>query len=154
MMSKYNWSPLASWLEKRSLRAPIFTLAIASMTASPVCVMPPLAQGECSKDQSQRKPAGESQAPAPVGNGTNWGVSLRQPFVDGVNGWDRRIRQKPAAESHSSTPSRDSSNWELQTPVSESQNSDDPQYKQDILLQVASVGIGGSISALSEIHTH
>jgi len=72
------------------------------MTASPVCVMPSLAQGQRSKEQSRRKPAGESRASAPVGNGTYWDVSLRQPSVDGVNDRDRRIRQKPVAESQGS----------------------------------------------------
>jgi hypothetical protein len=138
MMSKYNWPALTSWLKKRSLRAAIFTLVMAAMTASPVYVMPSLAQEPSSKDQSQQKPAGESQASAPVGNVTNW---------------DRRIRQKNAAESQYSAPARDGSNWEQQAPTSELQNSDDPQDTRGISLQVASVGIEGSISAFSKIHT-
>lgn len=62
MMSKYSQPALTSWLKKRFLRAAFLTLVMVSMTASPVCVMPSLAQEPRSTDQMQQTLNGELQS--------------------------------------------------------------------------------------------
>lgn len=78
MMSKYSPSTLTSLLKKRFLRAAFLTLVMVSMTASSVSVMTSLAQQPGSKGKSQPTPAGESQSPAPGGDGTNWDLKIQQ----------------------------------------------------------------------------
>jgi hypothetical protein len=134
MMSKYNQPDLTGRLKKQFLRAAILTLVIASMTASPVYVVPSLAQEPRSNDQSQQKPASESQRSTPVTNGSNW---------------ERKISQKPAAESQSSAPVTNGSNWEQQTPDSESQNSGDPQNTQDATVNLPTGPIFESFSTVT-----